>query len=32
MGVGYRVQQNGDGITLSVGYSHTAWQCSPKTA
>ncbi len=23
MGVGYRVQQNGDGITLSVGYSHT---------
>lgn len=23
MGVGYRVQQTGDGITLSVGYSHT---------
>lgn len=23
MGVGYRVQQNGEGITLSVGYSHT---------
>ena len=23
MGVGYRVQQNGAGITLSVGYSHT---------
>ena len=23
MGVGYRVQQNGDGITLNVGYSHT---------
>ncbi len=23
MGVGYRVQQNGNGITLSVGYSHT---------
>lgn len=23
MGVGYRVAQNGDGITLSVGYSHT---------
>ncbi|MFQ6028927.1 MAG: 50S ribosomal protein L6 [Dehalococcoidia bacterium] len=22
MGVGYRVQQNGDGITLNVGYSH----------
>jgi large subunit ribosomal protein L6 len=22
MGVGYRVQQTGDGITLSVGYSH----------
>ena len=23
MGVGYRVQETGDGITLSVGYSHT---------
>ena len=23
MGAGYRVQQTGDGITLSVGYSHT---------
>ena len=23
MGVGYRVQQTGDGVTLSVGYSHT---------
>ncbi len=23
MGVGYRAQQSGDGVTLSVGYSHT---------
>ena len=23
MGVGYRVQQSGEGIVLSVGYSHT---------
>jgi large subunit ribosomal protein L6 len=23
MGVGYRVQQTGDGITLNVGYSHS---------
>ena len=26
MGVGYRVQQNGEGITLNVGYSHPVGQ------